>query len=135
MVDERSITSALNHFWASIIEKFEINPFLYQISIDLKIFSSESISENHNVVFKGVSSFCFINDKGEERFKMPEWENTELSEIYFSNQPTDHITYQDEKIDTRHFSADPNFYLEMWSSVFLIEAKEIVIDSVHYQVR
>ena len=86
------------------------------------------------MIFEGVSAFFFANGAGDARFKTQSWERAELSEAHFYNTPPHHLKHLDDKKGRPSYEAHPNFYLEIWSTAFLIEAKGITIDETTYDV-
>ncbi|MEN6293937.1 MAG: hypothetical protein ABFD07_18210 [Methanobacterium sp.] len=121
----------IGQFEASFIKKIDFDIFYRKISIDLVIYKGEII-EKHCIVFENVSAFFFENNTTERRFNVLPWENAMISEIHYFEKPEDRIIYHSDKPDFPEYIANVNYFIEIWSSLFLIEAKSIVVDGIKY---
>ena len=133
---KRDIEDAIGYFEATYVEKFDID--LFNKSITLKIKTDDNGKpEYHTIIFQGISAFYFSsNGPGERKFYAPIWDDfMELSSVGYYKSPKDHITRIFDKPGTSQYNSNPNFNLEIWSSIFLIEANEVVIDDVVYPAR
>jgi hypothetical protein len=131
MSNYTEIAQAIAPLWASFIERIEFDILNLRMSLHLVAYESNTI-EKHSMIFDGVSSFFFVNGEGESRFNTEQWENAELSEIHYFDPPQDSIKHTSNKAGTPQFMAEPRFYLEIWSSVLMIEAKVITVDGTSY---
>ena len=118
------------------VEKINLDICLHQISINIsKKHPSDNYAEKHyQLDFEGVSAFFFCNEQGDKRFNTEEWSWAELSGAHFQ-EPDDDNKIHIEYIKSKEYIAVPNFYLELWSSLFGIEASAVVVDGVRYKAR
>lgn len=123
----------LGKFWGSYINSFTVDFCTLELLLGLDIHQNNSTTR-HTIVFQHVSAFFFVNGKGEKRLETGQWASAELSEIYYNKHPIDHVFHKHDKTGTPQYSADFNFYLEIWSTVLLIEAKTVIIDGVVYDI-
>jgi hypothetical protein len=133
MNTDNQINIAIGFLWASFIENINFDLWNLQISFDLLIYEADN-ARKHKLVFDSVSSFFFVNGEGDTRFNGHQWENAELSEIHYFKTPMDHIKHKSDKVGTPQFATEPNFYIEIWDTVLMIEAKAIVVDNIKYVV-
>jgi len=130
------IQSALLKLWSSGLEKIDMDIHGLQLSIDLITGSPKDMAKTpHRVVFEGVSAFFFSNGEGEDRFTTEKRNWVEMTELdYYGRDRGDqmHLSYYFDKPNTPGYSANPNFYLEMWGSILVVEAKEVIIDGIRY---
>jgi hypothetical protein len=131
MNTQNRISDAVNSLWASFIEKIGFDICNLRIQFNLVFRRTEEI-EKHELIFEGVSSFFFVNGEGDRRFNTSQWENAELSEIYYFEKPSDLIRHTNDKPNMPQYISEPNFYLEIWGAVFMIEAKAIILDGSRY---
>jgi hypothetical protein len=118
-------------FNESLIENIIFDIFKHSLTINIKVFENQK----HKLLFEGVSAFFFANDIKNRRFNITDWENAELSEIHYITTMDDLITYKNEIEGFPEYEASANFFIEIWNSIFLIEAKVINIDDEKYIVR
>ena len=133
---EYSIENALKHFEASGLESINLDFQSSKLSINLSVSPLIDPVRHPQIIFEGVSAFFFCNGEGEQRFMTDKGNWIELVELLYygrENNHQMHISYRFDKPGTAEYSATPNFYLEMWDGVFVIEAKEIIIDGVKYK--
>jgi elongation factor P hydroxylase len=128
------LKNAIGYFEASVVEKFNIDLLAKKISLKVVINNNEKV-ENHEIIFQGVSAFYFSNGQGDARFNLYNWDSIEISDIGYYEQPKDHITCMHGELGTHLNNSDPNFNLDIWGTLFLIEAQEVIIDNVIYQAR
>jgi hypothetical protein len=134
-MDERSnIDNALRRVYAGYIEEFRVNLLQHQLSLTVAQYRTGYAPDYHQLVFDGVSAFLFVEGEGEWRFNLVEWERAEISEVYYFHEPNDHVRYTQDKKGRPQYEAHPNFYLEIWSSPLLVEAKAIILDGIRYEV-
>jgi hypothetical protein len=127
-----NLNQVLGSFEASYIQKLDVDLLNKKISLTVLRYNNEN-PENHAIVFRGVSAFYFSNGSGDLRFNTEPWELIELSGIGYYQPSRDHITCINDTPGTLPRNSDPNFNLDIWGTVFLIEAKEVVIDDVIFQ--
>ncbi len=123
---------ALGNFESSYITSFNVDLFNKEIVLDIVIYEADK-EINHQIAFQNVSAFYFSNGSGSRRFELKKWELIELSDIGFHRHPVDHIACTNDIPEVLSHNCDPNFRLEMWGAVLLIEAKEVIIDDKLYQ--
>ncbi len=126
------IENALGNLWASFVENIAIDVCRSRITIDLAFYYTGKQPEKHQIVFEEVSAFFFVDEVTRRRSNVVPWENAELSEAHFFYPARDHIVHRNDKKGTHNYSSEPNFYLELWSAPFLIEAKCVNIDGTEY---
>jgi hypothetical protein len=122
----------LGIFEASYIRNFRVDLFNKKIILDITVYEVNK-EENHKIIFQDVSVFYFSNGSGEQRFNTEKWDLMELSDIGYYKPSKDHINYINDTHGTLPHTSNPNFNLDIWGTVFLIEAKEVIIDDKVYQ--
>jgi hypothetical protein len=127
-----NVETIIGDFWASLIEKINIDVCDHKIFLDLASYNDGKEWIKHQIIFEGVTAFFFVNGLNEKRFITQTWENAEISEFHYFENPEDQISYCSGKSGIPKYEANINFYIEIWSSLFLIEAKTIIIDGVRY---
>jgi len=128
------LEQAIGYFEASIVQKFDIDLLNKRIFINIKANHNGKF-ENHEIMFHGISAFYFSNGPDNARFNTRPWNYIELSDIGFHRDPKDHITCIHDNPKSLQYNSDPNFNLDIWGKLFLIEAQEVTIDGVIYQAR
>jgi hypothetical protein len=128
------LKKAISYFEASVVQRFNIDLLAKKIILNVVINNDVKV-ENHEIIFQGVSAFYFSNGQGDSRFNLHTWESIEISDIGYYEQPKDHITCMHGELGTHLNNSDPNFNLDIWGTLFLIEAQEVKIDNVVYQAR
>lgn len=128
-----NLVTLLNGFWASKINNFNINLNEMSISISIEINETDIVS-NHTLVFDGVVSFFYKNNDLLKQKPPFSWEYAELSEIYFLPKGSHTIKHHQVKGEAPQYSANPNFFLEIWSSALFIDAKRLTIDGKPYEL-
>jgi hypothetical protein len=134
MSRQNEISDAINSLWAGYIEKIVFDICNFQIQLKIIIYKTDG-PEEHVLIFEGVSSFFFANQVGDNRFNIDPWEKAELSEIYYFEKPCNLVEHNSDKPGTLQYFSEPNFYLEIWSSAFMIEAKAITLDGIRHIAR
>ena len=130
---KENLISNLNQLWGGYIEEFDINLKLHQISLDVHMYGVDD-EKIFSLVFKGVSSYYFTGGMGSARFDKPAWLKSELSEIYFTDY-IDKIKQTNlEKKKRPEYHSYSNFWLEMFTSVLLIEARKVVINGESFDL-
>jgi hypothetical protein len=126
------IDDVIGQFEAGYINKIDFDIFSHTISIDVDIFLNETDKEPHKLIFEGVSAFFFDNGAHERRFQLLPWEKAEISEIHYYKKSENRISFNSEKPDFPSYVANVNYYIEIWSSLFLIEAKAVLVDGKRF---
>ncbi len=127
------ISDALATVYAGYIEDFQVNLFERQLSFSVVHHRGNDVTRQQ-LVFDRVSAFYFANGPEEWRFNFVAWERAEISEIYYFENPINHMECLSEKKGIPRYHADPNFYLEIWDCPLFIEAQAIILDGVRYEV-
>lgn len=133
-MNSSDIDTILGQFEGSYIHKIDIDLFCHTISISVKNIESKSV-EYHQMIFEDVAAFYFQNNVTSRRTNLEKWENAEISEIHYYEKSENLIQFISEKPNFPDYSAKINFYLEIWVSLLLIEAKSIVIDGKRFLTR
>lgn len=125
------INTFLNHLWGTVIEKFNIN--MKEHTIDLSIKSVNEGKETIiDIVLKDVISFCWINDsfnQDNDRRDLEKWNFISLESAQILSKSIVNV----EGLENNFF-ATPNVLFELWNSVFLVEAKSIVINGETFEL-
>jgi hypothetical protein len=129
----QNINEVLGKFWGCYIIGINVDIKKLTLLFEINRYEKDGVSK-HTIEFCQVSSFFFVNGQGEARLRTEGWENVELSEIYYNEKPKDHINHTHDKVGTPKYYADYNFSLELWSALFLVEAKSAIIDGTIYDV-
>ncbi len=128
------ISDALATIWEGLIEDFQVNLFEGQLSFSISVYEADDAIGHHQLIFDGVSSFCFFNGPDNRRFKFVSSEKLEISEIYYFADPINHLDNRCDKKGTPRYHADANFYMEIWEAPLFIEAQALILDGVRYEV-
>jgi hypothetical protein len=128
------LETELANLWASIIRGLNIDLCKHCLSLDLAKYKTDDIDETVTLVFTGVSAFYFVNDSGQKRLITNDWEKAEISEMHYLNDGLDKVAYKNSKLNMPSVEANVNFYIEIWSSLLLIEAKAVEINGIKVQV-
>ncbi len=132
-MQENDIDNLIGHFEGYIIEKIDFDYFLHKISINIKTDSGDGVYEQHFMIFEDVSAYFYEYDVFERRLNVQQWKVAEISEIHYYSNPEDMISFLCRKPGFPLYQAFVNFYIEIWNSVLLIEAKTINIDGIQYK--
>lgn len=131
------IQNRLNELWSGIIESYEFNILEHIIKFKVTVIENEKKSK-YLIIFKGVSSYHFYNNRKEERFNViePEAEDyIELTSIQFYPNGIGNIRIKSSKERwIEQYYSNVNFVLEIWSSMLLIEANTITFNNVEYEI-
>jgi hypothetical protein len=134
-MNQKKLVALLNEMWATVVESFHIDILSHTISLNVKVVDNEKY---YKIVFKGVSSFYFVENSGDSRLNSVDPEDgdyTELTSIdYYQNGIGKiHISSAKETWVDEYFSS-ANFVLEFWEALLFIEAKSIVINGEEFLV-
>ncbi len=126
---KKLISKKLYPFWAAEIVLLDVNiTKKHRILIDTILHSSEG-DQNNTIIFEEVVSFYFINNQREWRHNVGDIEYAEITEIYYLPEE-DNCGFEKILIEnsTTDYSSFANFWIEMYSSVLVIEAKKLIIN-------
>ncbi len=140
-----NLTNELNKLWEGRILNLEFDILHHKIKFKIKVYRPGTRDEQfdiYNVVFSGVSSFYFLQNTDEDRFRTYDpdpGDTTELTTIGYYKDGIGKI-----KIVTREGDEDAgwasqwyssaNFALELDPSALFIEARSITINDKTYEV-
>ncbi|MBI6871806.1 hypothetical protein I6U51_03680 [Clostridium aciditolerans] len=127
----------LNELWDGTIEKFNVDILRNTLSFKLKVIANE-VSKEFNLIFKGVSSFYFIEDIGEKRYNLNKYDNNdymELTSIDYYEKGIGKITIDSLSEDwATQWKSSANFTIELWNSILFLEAKCVVINDESFDI-
>jgi len=134
-MDLKKLIALLNEMWATVVESFHIDILSHTISLNVKLSDNK---EYYKIVFKGVSSFYFVENSGDSRLNPINPEDGDYIELtsidYYQNGIGKiHIISTKEQWVDEYFSS-ANFVLEFWEALLFIEAKSIVINGEEFLV-
>lgn len=106
---------------------------MLQHSIFLDVVRNyDGTEEQFKVILENVLSFVWINDCGETREILSEWDFLDL--VSFDTVKDTAIRIIGDEFASQ-YSANPNICIEIWNSVMLIEAKKIRIGEEEFKLR
>lgn len=125
------INKLLEPLWSTIIEQFDVN--MKDHSIKLIINSCENkVETSYTVIFDDVAAYSWINgsfEQGKDRYDSEKWNFIDLTSlIYTTNAKISVIANFNEN----KFFSTPNFMIEIWNSILLIEAGKLTINGITY---
>lgn len=123
-------TRLLEPLWSTTVESFNINMLKHTIELTVKSCDN-NLETSLDVIFEDVVAYCWINDsfkQGEGRLGIEKWNYIDLTS---ANYAKNEIAITGGEWESK-FKAFPNIVLEMWDSMFLIEAKRLIIDGKSY---
>lgn len=128
-----NINELLDLLWSSVIEKFNID--MKEHTIKLLINSHENTEkESFDIILEDVVAFSWINEsfhQNKDRLDIEKWNFISLESIGYENSTKVIVRGGEWK---NNFSASPNIVLELWNSIFLVEAKKITINGKTYDL-
>lgn len=119
-----SIQNILDPLWSSKIVKFEINLDKHEILLELKLDDKEPA---HQLTFNDVSSFYYVNSPDTKKIGMPKWDYSEVTSLVFI-EDGEMIRIETSKTTSSKYYSLANFLIEIWSTMFFIEAQRFSID-------
>ncbi|MNK81798.1 hypothetical protein D3C87_1015530 [compost metagenome] len=121
----------LNELWAGTIESLNVDLLKGTIALRIKVVKNEIVS-NYELTFYEVSAHYFIKNSGESRlkdFQFDEGDYLELTSIDYFAMGIGDITIRSKTNNwVNQYFSSANFALEIWSSMFFIEAKKVAIN-------
>ncbi|QNU39023.1 hypothetical protein IC801_07395 [Geobacillus sp. 44B] len=134
-MNQKKLVALLNEMWATVVKSFHIDILSHTISLNVKVVDNEKY---YKIVFKGVSSFYFVENSGDSRLNPVDPEDGDYIELtsidYYKNGIGKiHISLSKEIWVGEYFSS-ANFVLEFWEALLFIEAKSIVINGEEFLV-
>jgi hypothetical protein len=131
-MEESALVKAINKLWAAKVIKYDFDINDMKISFELSIVEKDK-EIIYELEFYDVKSFYYLNSSKTPRSLIP-WENIELTEIHYITEFDEIIYTSKNKKTITKISSNPNFYLELWSDVLLIEAGKIKIDGNEFEL-
>jgi hypothetical protein len=132
------IENKLNELWASVIDFYEFNILNHTITFNVTVIENGKEAK-YNIKFKGVSSYHFYEDNGEQRINPVEPDDgdyLELTSIQFYKNGIGNITTKSQVEQwAEQYYSNANFALEIWNSMLFIEASNVILDDVEYEVK
>lgn len=131
------LDAKLGHLWSGVIKHFAVDLWRHQITLDVEL-SPGGLVERHKLVFDRVAAFYYVADEGSHRHEprnidVAEGDILEASEVgYVGQRPPLIQIVRTSKEGLPNWPSTPNFYIEMHSSVFMIEADSVKIDGQHF---
>lgn len=113
----------MGRFWGCRIGEHSIN--LLRHNIELEIIREDEEIETFQVILEDVVSFAWINNYGNNRGVVCDWDYLDL--VSFDTQEQTRIKIVGDEFASK-YSGYPNICLEIWDSVLLVEAKKLRID-------
>ncbi|KEZ47212.1 hypothetical protein GS18_0220420 [Metabacillus indicus] len=127
----------LDELWANVIDEMNINVFDRTI-----VFTTRAIDDgmvtNHKIIFEQVSSFYFLENTGDDRYKLferGEESYLELTSIDFHPKGIGLISIDSKTYDwVKQYISNANFTIEIWDSMLFVETKRVVINNRSFDV-
>lgn len=129
----------LNELWAGIIECYKFDILNHSITFYVTVIENGK-EKKYSVKLKGVSSYHFYENSGEQRTNLlepDEGDYLELTSIHlFENGVGDiRITSKNEKWAEQYYS-NTNIVIEIWNSILFVEADSIILnDFDEYKIK
>lgn len=132
------IQKKLNELWSSVIDYYEFNILKHIIIFNVTVIENGK-KVKYSVTFKGVSAYHFYEDGGEQRLYPVEPDDGDYSELtsiqYYKNGIGNIKTESQIEQWAEKYYSNANFVLEIWNSMLFIEASNIILDDVEYEVK
>jgi len=144
----KQLDETLGRLWSSRVDKFTVDAWRCRLFMNLTSteFGKDTLFE---LIFSRVSGFSFLHNienysatgHSSERFEflgedeVEPSDYTELTSVHYRSTPSyqvvwNHLTAKNPLV----VSFRPNFLLEMWSSLLLIEAMDVTINKETFEV-
>ncbi|WP_231926012.1 hypothetical protein [Geobacillus thermoleovorans] len=85
-MNQKKLVALLNEMWATVVKSFHIDILSHTISLNVKVVDNEKY---YKIVFKGVSSFYFVENSGDSRLNLVDPEDGDYIELtsidYYKN--------------------------------------------------
>lgn len=131
---EIELSNILSTLEGAIIEKFVIDLITHQVIINTNTVINGT-EEKHSLIFDGVSAYYYVGNSGEWRFNPTTRDHIEITDILFVGDREIKIKQMNTKQKNKpEYSTYANFWLDIWESVLMIEAKQITIDGRGFEV-
>lgn len=133
---ESELQNKLNELWGGVIEFFEVDILNNSISLSIKVIDNGQ-ENKYNLVFNRVSSYYFVHDSGEQRYNLFDPEEGDYLELTSIDYYKGGLNIKLESLTedwVKQYYSNPNFVLEIWSSMLFIEAKSVIINGRIFEV-
>ncbi len=129
------IQDKFNSLWASRIIDIDFNIINNGIKITIEITEHKEKSI-HTIEFHGVSSYYFVNNTALKRKEFIPHEDEDFLELTSINYIQEKIKIQMESDEEwiHQFYSEANIVIEIWSRLLFIEANQVSINYVPYQL-
>ncbi|WP_139905467.1 YxiG family protein [Clostridium thermarum] len=128
-----NINKLLESLWGTIIEEFDINMKEHYIKLVIKSCEN-NIETSFIVIFKDVTAYSWVNssfEQGKDRSDIEQWTFMDLTSITYN--PNAKLNVEGSLLNKKIF-AKPNFLLEIWNTMLLIEANKLIINDNVYDL-
>lgn len=128
-----NINKLLEPLWGTIIEEFGINMKEHYIKLVIKSCENNIVT-SFIVIFKDVTAYSWVNssfEQGKDRSDIEQWTFMDLTSITYT--PNAKLNVEGSLLNKKIF-AKPNFLLEIWNTVLLIEANKLIINDNVYDL-
>lgn len=127
-----NIQSILDDLWGAIIVDTHIDLLNDTIQYKLKVIDN-GVTEDFKLIFIDVSSFYYVKNDENYRFTFYDREKVdylELTTIYYLNPNLSEVKFklQNEIAWSSKYSTSINIIMEIWDSIFLVEARKISLN-------
>ena len=127
----------LDELWANVIDEMNINVFERTIVFTIRAIDDGMVT-NHKIIFEQVSSFYFLENTGDDRYKLferGEESYLELTSIDFHPKGIGLISIDSKTDDwVKQYISNANFTIEIWDSMLFVETKRVVINNRSFDV-
>ncbi|MHB1685219.1 MAG: YxiG family protein [Bacilli bacterium] len=132
------VQAALDNLWAGVVNDYVFDILKRRVIFEVTVFDGDS-EKCHRLEFNGVSSFYFVNADGEGRYNIPtleEGDYVELTSIHYLEEGLGTISAKVTSQDWvgHHFPSNPNLCIEVWSSWLLVEASNIRVNDLSFDL-
>ncbi|WNC14271.1 hypothetical protein [Brevibacillus brevis] len=117
--------------WGCRVYDYNVDMLQHRIYLDV-VRNYDGTEEKFEVVFKNVLSFVWINDCGETRKILSEWEFLDL--VSFDTVSDTAIRIIGDEFASQ-YCATPNICIEIWNSILLIEAEKVSIGNQEFVLK
>lgn len=133
----KHLKEILNDLWANVINEINIDVFNHRIVFNTRAIDKEKVT-NYKLSFEQVSSFYFVENIGEERFNLLEWDKNcylELTSIAYHPKGIGLISIKSKtEAWVKQYISNANFSIEIWNSMLFVETKQVVINDKVFDV-
>lgn len=132
-----NLVEVLERIYSYQISSLEFDILRNRIEINAYITPND-IKKELQIIFMGVSSFYFVENIGENRFRLIDPELNEYLELtsigYYPKGIGKTLVNLPKERWAELYYSNPNLALEIWSSMLLIEARNIIINGKEYKL-